>query len=460
MDEQSVRHDVIIRAKPSSSMAALTITTSLLLTLLAPANDSAVPHSQHQWPTPQPRSAALLVSLATYPAPPLPDDDGGLPPPIGDLVAGGQELSLPRTKRHHSFGQATAPLLQTTLASVVGTPHKQHEWPVSRRQLRQSLSYTEWYVIDETSPFAQTSWPNPRSKPRASDLSTWADTRELSLGEPPKPHAQTEWPNPRGRGQSPELRKLLAWRDLSLEDTIDNTPQSLAEWPTPPRQRRIVDLLTWTQNLSQSTLAPADTPFTPVIFPTPPALASVISLRIEVLGRPSYYTDTQPFAQAEWPLAVVGAKRLPETWLQNVLGNVLSLAQEPFVSTDRPNPPLWRYQTLSWLDNLLSTTLDPGPDPRVQYDWPLFLARPPAIDLRTWIDQRKTYFAETPPSSLQDWPTPRPVQRVYGFAPPLASDLIEEVPVVDAIRLKAHRESRRFTVPRERRRFDVPDDEE
>jgi len=290
------------------------------------------------------------------------------------------------------------------------------DWPLPPRRVRRPVQdHIRFYVLDASAPFTQTDWKNPAPTRRSLDLRTFVQTRDLSLEEPPPPFLLTAWPNPYRTGQSPELRRLTDWRALSLEDAVDDTPQSLADWPTPPVLRRAVTLRTWTLNLLDTTLAPSATPFQPGAFPNPRLTPRASTLGTHTQERPAYYADDQPFALTAWPRPVVAPRRVPETWTSTLIDETLSLAQAPFVPTDRPNPQPRRVPTITWIDAPLGSTLNPGPDPIVQTDWPLFLARPPARDLRTWVETRKTYYEDETPAVLHTWPVPPPQRIPRGF---------------------------------------------
>lgn len=366
------------------------------------------PFSQDDWQNPYVPSAIQVTYGAVEPSPEAAPEPEPEAQPIGRA-----ETLVPRSKARPTADVQRQNLLQSTLNPVVTQPFRQTDWRVTRRPARPGQHQVSFYVVDETTPFSQSEWPNPLQPKRSIDRLTWTDTRKLTLGEPAPPVKQTEWPNPQPRKQ-PEFRGFAQWRPLWLVDVVDDTPQSLSEWPTPPALKRSSDLGTWTQNLLQTTLDPGDRPFVPVDFPNPLEKGRAIDLHTHLEVRPFYFEDEYPFVQNDWPLAVVTPERVAETWTDNLLGSTLSIQQQPFATTDRPNPAPLRYPTHSWTLNLLQSTLTPDPAPHVQTDWPLFLARPPALDLRTWIETRKTYYEDEDPRNQRDWPVPAPLRIAKG----------------------------------------------
>jgi len=381
----------------------------LIATILSPE-----PFSQTEWPNPY-RPWRLAVSVTTV----AKADDAVAPEPEPDPVPFAQHAwprarAVSRTPRP----EPAPVLLTTTLAPASeDRPFAQAQWlaPIPRRVVGLRFSHIGFFVFDDSAPFIQTSWPNPLQPKRSIDRLTWLGTRNLSLAEPPQPFSQTDWPTPPRLKPSPELLEFSDWRQLSIEDVVDDTPQSLADWPTPPRLPRSIELLTWAPSLLHSTLAPQATPFMPVDFPNPTARTRVADLGITVSQTPFYYVDIEPFSQAAWPIPARTAPRATESWAQTLLESPLSVGQDPFVPTDRPNPEPRRYPTQTWINNLQQTTLEPGPDPRVQSEWPLFLAKPPAIELRTWVDFRKPYYEDESPANQFTWPVPAPMRIAKGF---------------------------------------------
>lgn len=122
----------------------------------------------------------------------------------------------------------------------------------------QSLNQTTLSPVSQN-PFAQTEWPNPRGyTPLAL---AWTQSPLQGF-----PFSQTSWPNPLGAVQNYDLRTFLNSLELTLigQDQFFGAPgQAPAnmDWPVPKGPKGSIDLGTWAQNLSQTTLAPA------VIFP-------------------------------------------------------------------------------------------------------------------------------------------------------------------------------------------------
>lgn len=476
------RSDIVIRSKPATPIAVLTIASTLLLTTLAPAAPAPFVPEDYQNPKAQARSVAqlvpqalLLTTLAEQPPsedplpfslfdwpvperssrpilfvdqrpfetivgdPPFRQDYWPTPPALKRLVVSSETIlgtndqavapepepeptpllpydwKLPIGKARPTREQAIQNLLESTLAPAPNEkPFSQADWPIVRRPKRAVDHHVEFYVLDQSAPFAQTDWPNPAPTPVSRERLTHLSSRLLTIEEPPKPFLQSAWPTPPAL-KRPEFRGVTQFRSLTSADVVDDTPQSLSDFPTPPRVTRSVALLSWTVNLQQTTLAVSDRPFFPVAFPNPVAKRRAVDLVTARDVRRTYLTDDYPFVETEWPNPVRLAKRSTETWTQNLLQTTLAIQQATFVPSDRPNPAPRRYPTHSWLVNLQQTTLAPEPSPFVQSDWPVFLAKPPAVDLRTWLQARPFYAQDLYPANEHRWPVPQPMKRPEGL---------------------------------------------
>lgn len=100
-------------------------------------------------------------------------------------------------------------------------------------------------------------------------------------------------------------------------------------------------------------------------------------------SRPPYYQDRQPFAQSDWPLP-----RLPGTLLSVTIGT---------------RPPY---------DAGVAVTV---PLPPSQMDWPVPAAKPVALALRTWTQERKSYYTDTKPFSQTSWAPGRAMPPAVGL---------------------------------------------
>jgi hypothetical protein len=432
---------VIIRNRPPAPLSTLTIAESLVRTTLAsadafppgvvavplpPARARAVVHQPHNqlplatadmpfaqlsWAVPGGKPYFIVKQGFVPGTNDVPEEEPE-PEPPGDPFA---QLQWPQPQRKRSAGLVVPPnLLHSTLAPTTTAPFTQTHWPVTRRVRRGGQGQIAYFVVDDTTPFVESQWPVPRRTiiPRA--LYSVTQSRPLSQEEPPKPFLLNEWPIPRPKGR-PDIQSLERYRELMLTDTIDDTPQSVIDWPVPPKPLRSIELLTLSSNLMQSVLAPADRPFVPVTFPTPPAIVGSRSNLTFVDMRRFYFADEHPFVQSAWPLPVVLLKRVAETWTQNLVVTTLGIQQDPFTPNDRPNPRPRPVQTITWTLNLLQGTLTPEPDPFNQTEWPVFRATPPSIDLRTWLQARSIVLEDATPFKLDRWPIPAPRRVARGL---------------------------------------------
>jgi hypothetical protein len=187
-----------------------------------------------------------------------------------------------------------------------------------------------------------------------------------------------------------------------------------ADWPNPQPARRSPYLLTWTQNLQQSTLAPAvvyifrDPLVTRIAWPSYHAALNS-QPPVNLLGL--FAQVEAPFSQRDWPNPQVARRPSDGTWLVNLQQSTLAQTPVPFSQKDWPVPrgqqPVVDLRT--WIQNLQQTTFTPAAEaPFRQIDWPnpmiSAVLQPPwqAVNLLTYI------FAPVEAPFFQtDWPNPR-----------------------------------------------------
>lgn len=139
---------------------------------------------------------------------------------------------------------------------------------------------------------------------------------------------------------------LLTWTNNNLQNTLaaSNQPDPFKTqaWALPLPPRTPAALLSWSQNLLQSTLAPAVTinPFRNEQFPLP----GRVRYRAHLYQWEQYFVvdDNAPFMlpQVEVPAGRIYPVSL-RTWTSNLLQTTLAPAAvvNPFVAPDLPNPP-------------------------------------------------------------------------------------------------------------------------
>lgn len=103
-------------------------------------------------------------------------------------------------------------------------------------------------------PFHQHDWPNPRG-PYSARQDFVASSPIVLLSATPSPFIQSDWPNPSGPEFPIVLRGFVAPQILVLVDS-GAKPFLQSDWPNPRGYETAVELRTWNQNLSESTLAP------------------------------------------------------------------------------------------------------------------------------------------------------------------------------------------------------------
>lgn len=223
-----------------------------------------------------------------------------------------------------------------------------------------------------------------------------------------------------------------------------------------PLPTRSPPQFSWTQNLLQSTLGVAPSPFTNKDWPLPRVASRAIG-EGQGIPEPIFATaGAQPFSNYDWPLPrIPGQPTL--AWTQNLLQSTLSFNPAPFLNYDWQLPrtpvraigegqsiplaifqniqgqPFTNYNRLpvtspiidrTWTQNLLQTTLGFTPSPFTNYDWPL--PQTPARQLFSW----STNLIETTLSQPIGAPTPPPridpVRTTYGSAQGIPAVLLAQ----------------------------------
>lgn len=200
------------------------------------------------------------------------------------------------------------------------------------------------------SPFFRTDWPNPRGPVPVSGLTAWAEGYKLLLFQESIPYQVTDWPNPRGPVPAAGLTTWLDTYKLNLFQ--ESIPSLNFDWPSPRGPQRALDLLTW---------------------------LNVYRLLL--------FQESIPYLVTEWPNPR-GPQRAVVQDQINLLNALLSV-QAPFAQLAWPNPmrPQGVIDLLTWLDNLLQTTMTVQPvgSPFYQTDWPNPRGPQDIIALRTLL---------------------------------------------------------------------------
>lgn len=235
-------------------------------------------------------------------------------------------------------------------------------------------------LISSTAAAHQPAWDGVASDPFAASTASW---KETGGGATPFVTSLGAQLIPRGKpNYSAALCTFVVGTALTLTQLASApTPFMQTEWAPPVRARSApMAALTHTQarpQYAQDIQPFSQTQWPLVSVPRPAAVTNLTHLQ----ARPQFAQDIQPFSQASWPLP-----RVPDTLLQ------ITLATRPVVDTA---PPIAA--------------------PTSQTDWRVPWAKPAAIALLTWTQERKTYYSDIQPFRQTSWPP--------GVAMPPASGL-------------------------------------
>jgi hypothetical protein len=142
-------------------MAVLTIASSLVLTTLISADGA--PFQQSSWPTPK-RGSGISVGVSTTPG-----TSEAAPPPANPFTQ--SHWPAPQRLGYIIIGVSSRPNpAETIIQPSPDRPFFQADWPVQRRRVLPTTGFLTYYVVDANSPFAQTTWPNPRTKRQSPEL--------------------------------------------------------------------------------------------------------------------------------------------------------------------------------------------------------------------------------------------------------------------------------------------------
>lgn len=149
---------------------------------------------------------------------------------------------------YEAFLPPTNPLVQT-------------DWPVPQPRQPEPMTkrtHINYFVIDETPPIKGWTDLNPVRRVFPIALGTWLQAKPTYLVSVTLPTGhQQDWPIPAPR---PSALNLRTWTQSLTTSTLGLTvsaPFVPREWPLPRRGPSAIGLRTWTQNLIASTLAPA-----------------------------------------------------------------------------------------------------------------------------------------------------------------------------------------------------------
>jgi hypothetical protein len=260
---------------------------------------------------------------------------------------------------------------------------------------------------------AQYDWPVPRGYKYPVTLRFWCNGVPLetgqiygALGEAPG----YDFPTPPARRQ-PNL--YGTWTQNLLQSTLAPAqaaavPFGQDDWPNPRPATRSAELLTSSGNLLESTLAAAAAmPLTPQVMPNPPqrsareAPAAGQNLLPTLLAAP----QAVPFSQTDWPNPV----QLRRAQQPEKLGGVVDAGDPRRGSVlDVPGRPAHPIELRTQALNLLQGTLSiPPGTPVPAFDWPLPGRAQHPLALRTWSVNllQSTLFPGDPLRPL-DWPLP------------------------------------------------------
>lgn len=337
-------------------------------------------------------------------------------------------------------------------------PFVQADWPVPSPHARQILTTTTRPQQDATTPIIPAGWEVPTALRRSPSFDP-PNLLASTFGVAPAPFLQTDWPSPQRLPPLVQLRVHVDTLTIQLQgqDQFFGAPGQgpVYDWPVPLRPGR-ADQLTWTQNLLQSTLQPAEevlpfrqqgwsvpapragqllissstrpsdvaaavaSPFSLTDWPTPRGLVSAIDLRTWLQSRKTYYEDIQPFNAGDWPVPLRREDGIGRRiWTLSLQQSTLAPADaNPLAQTDWPVPLLARGRVaIEGPPNLLVGTLAVAPaTPFTQTDWPTpSPVRVGVITDRTHLQTRPIFAVDESPFNQYDWPVPPPRQAALAI---------------------------------------------
>ena len=237
------------------------------------------------------------------------------------------------------------------------------------------------------------------------------------------PFNQEDWPLPRFES------RVLSWTQNLLQSTLTlavaaPAPFRQLDWPLPRVEPRFGS---WTQNLLQSTLTPAVAAVNIVLpfdWGTPDGPARPADFFSWLVG-PSLNLRAAvvvaPFNQDDWPTPRGYEYALPlRTWTLNLQQSTLRpfpVGDQLYVRPELIAPQLLRSWTWNYNLNLIGQDQFPAGEQR--YDLtPAGYIHP--TQLRTWVAFTNLALVAPPaqrPFSQIDWPLPRaPQQAAFGYA--------------------------------------------
>lgn len=380
--------------RPSAPLVALTLAVNLLQSTLAPIEPK--PPTPVMWANPSARPL-LITTISGYPA-----DDAA-------IAFAQRDWPNPARVRPAALTWLQN-LQQTTLAPAAeATPFRQDVWPVpGRSSFLAPPSAPNLLVSMLGAPLVSVEWPNPTRRPVAA--ATWTQNLLESTLTPaaPSPVVPLEWP-------LPQLGSNLALTWIQTRQAYHEDERILrqSDWPNPTRLPAR-EPWTWTQNLLETTLAPAPLakPFAQNEWPLP---GRGPTPRLTWTQERKTYQDA-PIATDRFPWNVPRrAPALALTWSQNLLESTLTpAAPAPVVSVVWPLPLRTPRPALTIAVGLLGTPLA-EPSPVRPIEWPNPRGREYPIALRTWLQERKPSAVDLKPFAQHEWPNPRPTPVAFDL---------------------------------------------
>jgi hypothetical protein len=378
--------------------------------------EDEVPAHQTDWPLPQrlaPHTLAWLQARPEYYQDEIPAHQTDWPTPL----------------RLSSLHVSIDTLFDNTTSA--DAPFRQSEWATLGRLPRALPAKFAPNLLGTTlaptaAPFAQTDWTNPA--PTRQPAATWLQTRPI-FAEDARLIGATETDLP-----APARIPALTWLQTRPIFAVDArlVGATATDLPAPARipaltwlqtrpifavdaalpflinpalpQARPLPALTWTQNLLQSTLTPAAAaPMVPPAWPVPgrPVVAAVTWIQT----RPVFAVDDRLVGATETDLPA--PSRAPAlSWIQNLLQSTLTpaVATTPVVPLEWPLPGRPTVVALTWLQTRPIFAKDEPT--RFAADWPL--PRIQTVPALTWIQTRPSFYVDNPTQFVQSWPNPQP----------------------------------------------------
>jgi hypothetical protein len=407
-------HDVVVERPPLGvpiprASSAVAVAAQLMPQTVPPAPPPA-PFAPLAWPNPEGRRfPAELRSWAQAPqqapAAAVPVSPFDWPLPRG--------ASFPVALRTFTAGPQPTP-------AATAAPFATTDWPLPARRAAPVASLTVNLLETTLAPDGTVTYPraavisNARRADGSVALGAQAQQRApqitaaaaLDLASLPK-----DWPNPRGAIPARELR---TWSQNLLESTLapaQAVPFSQSDWPLPHADRVVrQDART---NLLESTLAPAQpAPFAQDDWPNPTLARRLPDLTpsggVINAGAPLSRQEYELPGRALHPIGL-------RTWSVNLLQGTLSIAaQDPLRPLDWPLPqrPGRANVLLTWTANPLENVLDPGA-PLRPLEWTNPRGRAPLADYGWTCNLLESTLAPRP---LLPWEIANPRGAVPSIA--------------------------------------------